>query len=100
MTSAPDGTASGGVPTNRSLRCRSPTRPLYWHGRRTSGKRTMNPMNLVTRVINILAQPRTEWPAIADERTNPATLYLGYVAILAALPAVAGFVSTALVGTL
>ncbi len=60
----------------------------------------MNPMNLVTRVINILVQPRTEWPAIADERTNPAALYLGYVAILAALPAVAGFVSTALVGTL
>jgi Yip1 domain len=60
----------------------------------------MNPMNLVTRVINILVQPRTEWPAIVDERTNPATLYLGYVAILAALPAVAGFVSTALVGTL
>ena len=60
----------------------------------------MNPMNLVTRVINILLQPRNEWPAIADERTNPAALYLRYVVILAALPAVAGFVSTALVGTL
>ena len=60
----------------------------------------MNPMNLVTRVINILLQPKSEWPAIADERTDPATLYLGYIAILAALPAIAGFVSTALVGSL
>jgi hypothetical protein len=57
-------------------------------------------MNLITRVINILLQPRSEWPAIADERTDPVKLYLGYVAILAALPAVAGFVATAMVGTL
>jgi hypothetical protein len=57
-------------------------------------------MNPVTRVINILMQPRSEWPAVADERTDPATLYLRYVAILAALPALASFVSTALVGTL
>jgi len=57
-------------------------------------------MNLVARVINILLQPKSEWPAIAEERTDPAMLYLRYVAILAALPAVAGFVSTALVGTL
>jgi hypothetical protein len=59
----------------------------------------MNPMNLVTRVINILVQPRSEWPAIADERSDPAQLSV-YVAILAALPAVAAFVTTALVGTL
>jgi hypothetical protein len=57
-------------------------------------------MNLITRVINILLQPRSEWPAIADERTDPVKLYLGYVAILAALPALAGFVATAMVGTL
>jgi hypothetical protein len=57
-------------------------------------------MNLITRVINILLQARSEWPAIADERTDPVKLYLGYVAILAALPAVAGFVATAMVGTL
>lgn len=57
-------------------------------------------MNPVTRVSNILLQPRSEWPVIADERTDPATLYLRYVAILALLPALASFVSTALVGTL
>jgi hypothetical protein len=57
-------------------------------------------MNLISRIINILLQPRSEWPAIADERTDPVKLYLGYVAILAALPALAGFVATAMVGTL
>ncbi len=60
----------------------------------------MNPMNLVTRVINILVQPRNEWSAIAEEQTDIPALYLRYVAILAALPAVAAFVTTALVGTL
>jgi hypothetical protein len=60
----------------------------------------MNPLNFVTRVINILVQPRSEWPVIAEERTDPAMLYLRYVAILAALPAVASFVSTAFVGSL
>src|SRR3990172_3954678 len=100
MTKAPGGADSSGLPTNRSLRCRSPTRPLYWHGRRPSGKRTMNPLNLVTRVINILLQPRSEGPGIAEERSDPAMLYLRYVAILAALPAVASFVSTAFVGSL
>ncbi len=57
-------------------------------------------MNLVSRAINILIQPRSEWPVIAEERSDPLALYLRYVAILAALPALAGFVSTALVGTL
>jgi hypothetical protein len=57
-------------------------------------------MNLVSRVINILLQPRSEWPAIADERTDAAALYLRYVVILAALPAVANFVGAALIGSL
>jgi hypothetical protein len=51
-------------------------------------------------VVNILLQPRSEWPAIADERTDAAALYLRYVVILAALPAVANFVGTALIGSL
>jgi hypothetical protein len=57
-------------------------------------------MDLLSRVIHLLLQPRSEWPAIAEERTDPKSLYLKYIAILALLPAVAGFVSTALVGTL
>lgn len=55
---------------------------------------------LLGRVLNILLQPRKEWPAIAEERTEPVALYLNYVAILAVIPALATFVSLALVGTL
>ena len=42
-------------------------------------------MNLVERVRNILLQPKSEWPKIAEEAATPQTLYLGYVAILAAI---------------
>lgn len=57
-------------------------------------------MDLVARATRILVQPKSEWNAIAHERTDPRTLYLGYIAILAAIPAVATFVSTVLIGTL
>jgi len=55
---------------------------------------------IVMRVIHILAQPRSEWPVIKQERTDLQTLYLQYVAILAIIPAVAGFIANAFVGTL
>lgn len=55
---------------------------------------------LLGRVLNILVQPRKEWPVIAGEPTEPVALYLNYVAILAVIPALATFVSLALVGTL
>ena len=42
-------------------------------------------MNLVERVRNILLQPKSEWPKIVEETATPQTLYLGYVAILAAI---------------
>ena len=42
-------------------------------------------MNLVERVKNILLQPKGEWPKIAEEAATPQSLYLGYVAILAAI---------------
>jgi hypothetical protein len=57
-------------------------------------------MNAVNRATNILLAPETEWPAIARERSDPKSLYLGYVAILAILPAAATLVSTSLVGSL
>ncbi|MCG6875815.1 MAG: YIP1 family protein [Betaproteobacteria bacterium] len=55
---------------------------------------------IVMRVIHILVQPKSEWPVIKQERTDLQTLYLQYVAILAVIPAVAGFVANAFVGTL
>ena len=42
-------------------------------------------MNLIERVKNILLQPKSEWPKIAEEAATPQSLYLGYVAILAAI---------------
>ena len=42
-------------------------------------------MNLIERVKNILLQPKTEWPKIAEETATPQSIYLGYVAILAAI---------------
>lgn len=54
--------------------------------------------NLFERVKNILLTPRTEWPVIEREFTEPAFLFVRYVAILALIPALAGFVGQSLVG--
>jgi hypothetical protein len=58
----------------------------------------MNFATLVERVRAILTEPATEWPVIADEPATPAGLYKNYVAILAAIPAVSGFVKGSLLG--
>jgi hypothetical protein len=57
-------------------------------------------MNAVNRATNILLQPQSEWSAIAHERSDARSLYLGYIAILAILPAAATLISTWLVGSL
>lgn len=50
-------------------------------------------MNLVDRAKNILLQPKTEWPVIEGEKTDPKTLYTSYICILALIPAAAGLIS-------
>ena len=55
-------------------------------------------MNLVERVKAILLSPDAEWPVIADERGDVAYLFGNYVAILALIPAVAGFIGGSLIG--
>lgn len=55
-------------------------------------------MNLVERVKNILVQPHSEWAVIAAEPHTVQELYTGYVMILAAIPPVAAFIGTSLVG--
>jgi hypothetical protein len=55
-------------------------------------------MNLVERVKAILLTPRTEWPVIATEPGDAAYLFKNYVAILAAIPAIAGFIGGSLIG--
>lgn len=53
---------------------------------------------LVARAKAILLTPRTEWPVIAGESTTVGDLYKGYIMILAAIPAVFGFIGVARIG--
>jgi hypothetical protein len=55
-------------------------------------------MNLVERVKNLVMTPKTEWLAIEQESGDPKYLFSNYVAILAAIPAIAGFIGTSLIG--
>jgi hypothetical protein len=55
-------------------------------------------MDLKSRITNILTKPKEEWPVIAQERTDLATLYTGYIVILAAIPAVASFLGNSIIG--
>lgn len=54
---------------------------------------------LLARIRNIVADPRGEWPLIATEPGDPMRLLVGYVAVLAAIPAIAGLIGSTLVGT-
>lgn len=58
----------------------------------------MDQASIVTRVKQILASPKTEWPLIAAEPATVKGLYLNYIVILAAIPAVAGFIRGSLIG--
>jgi Yip1 domain len=53
---------------------------------------------LIERVRSILVTPKTTWPAIAEEPATSGGIYKGYVLILAAIPAVFGFLDAALIG--
>lgn len=58
----------------------------------------MDVNKIVARAKAILLSPRTEWPVIAAEPDTIAGLYAGYIAILAAIPPIVGFLSTSLIG--
>jgi Yip1 domain len=55
-------------------------------------------MILVERVKAILLTPRSEWLVIEGEPGDPAYLFTSYVAILAAIPAVCGFIGMSILG--
>ena len=55
--------------------------------------------DIVSRVKAILMTPKTEWPVIAAETTTLADLYKNYIILLAAIPAVAGFIKMTIIGT-
>jgi hypothetical protein len=53
----------------------------------------------IARARAMLATPRTEWPVAAAEPASVGGLYTGYIVWIAALPAIAGFIKSSLIGT-
>lgn len=53
---------------------------------------------MMSRVKNILLAPKSEWPVVAAETATTKGLYMPYVLVLAAIPAVAGFIKGSLIG--
>lgn len=59
----------------------------------------MNLAKLTDRVKAILTAPKSEWPLLAAEPASVRSLYTGYIMILAALPAIAVFIRSSLIGS-
>ncbi len=55
-------------------------------------------MNIVERVKSLLLSPKPTWETIDAEATDTARLYTQYLMILAAIPAVCGFIGMSLIG--
>lgn len=55
-------------------------------------------MGLVDRAKNICLTPKTEWPVIAGETTSTGSLMAGYVAPLAIIGPIAGFIGGSIIG--
>jgi len=55
-------------------------------------------MNLIDRAKSLLLQPRDTWSAIEAEAADVAGLYTRYLMVLAAIPAVCGFIGMSLIG--
>jgi hypothetical protein len=55
-------------------------------------------MNLQARVTNIITKPKDEWPVIAQEQTDVATLFRTYICLLAAIPVIANFIGQSVIG--
>ena len=55
-------------------------------------------MSLIDRVQAILLKPKLTWPVIAAEGSDVASLYTGWIMILAAIPAVASFIGMTVFG--
>jgi len=58
----------------------------------------MSTRSLQDRVKAILIDPKAEWPVIERESTTVERLYREYIVILAAIPAIAGFISNSIIG--
>ena len=55
-------------------------------------------MNLVERAKSLILTPASEWDKISSETHTVQGLYTGWIMILAAIPAIAGFIGFSIVG--
>ena len=55
-------------------------------------------MNLLQRIQDILLKPKDTWPVIDRESASVAGLYTNYLMILAAIPAICGFIGLSIIG--
>ena len=53
---------------------------------------------IIKRVIAIITKPNDEWEAIKNETMTTADMYVKYAVVVAAIPAIAGFIGWALIG--
>ncbi len=53
-------------------------------------------VDIVTRAKNLILTPKTEWAIIASEPADMKGIFTGYVMLLAAIPAVCGFIGLTL----
>src|SRR5712671_6258120 len=80
--------------------CYRSIRQHHWRLRRFQGapQQGGDVMDIVARAKAIMLTPKTEWLVIEREPGDPAYLFSNYVAILAAIPAVCGFIGMSLIG--
>jgi hypothetical protein len=57
-------------------------------------------MHAILRVLTILTNPHAEWARIEKEHDDLVYLLLGYVALLALIPVIFGFIGACFVGTI
>lgn len=57
-------------------------------------------MDVVARAKNLITNPNQEWRVIAAEPADVQGLFTGYAMILAAIPAIAGFIGLSLIGSM
>lgn len=58
----------------------------------------MDSAKIIERIRAIMTTPKTEWPITAAEPATVGGLYAGYIAIIAALPAIGRFIKSTLIG--
>ncbi len=54
-------------------------------------------MNLVSRAVNMLKSPKTEWDAVVAEEATVSSLYTGYAVPLSLVSHLAGFIGSAFI---